>query len=76
MEEKSEILETEKIAENAATETAAEPDEMTKMRLENEQLRLKLKIMEQDERNRARSAGSVHTEGQRKPYDPFDEVWG
>ncbi|MBQ6756457.1 MAG: hypothetical protein IJ788_07665 [Oscillospiraceae bacterium] len=52
-----------------------QPDELELMRRENEELRMKLKIMEQNELNLARSTGTRHTESQQKPYDPFDEAW-
>lgn len=64
-------------AEKAAEEKVeeAKPDELEAVRRENEELRMKLRIMEQNELNRSRSAGTRRTESQQKPYDPFDEAW-
>lgn len=68
MEETKEAPVEEKIEET-------QPDELEAVRRENEELKIKLRIMEQNELNFARSAGTRHTESQQKPYDPFDEAW-
>lgn len=57
-------------------ETAVVTDDgLDAVRRENEELKMRLRIMEQNEANRLRSAGTRRTEALEKPYDPFDSVW-